>query len=57
MISNDQIKAYKSRLNALRKTIHIEEQKIKLRNEEELTLDPNFWNDSSKAEAVMRNIR
>ena len=57
MISNDQLKGYKSRLNALKKTIHIEEQKIKLRNEEELTLDPNFWNDSSKAEAVMRNIR
>jgi peptide chain release factor 2 len=57
MISSDQLKGYKSRLNALKKTIHIEEQKIKLRNEEELTLDPNFWNDSSKAQAVMRNIR
>lgn len=30
---------------------------IEISNEEEQTFDPNFWNDSKKAEAVMRSIR
>ena len=30
---------------------------IEIANEEEQTFDPNFWNDSKKAEAVMRSIR
>jgi len=30
---------------------------IEIANEEEQTFDPNFWNDSKKAESVMRSIR
>ncbi len=30
---------------------------IEITNEEELTFDPNFWNDSKKAEKIMRSIR
>jgi len=30
---------------------------IEISNEEEQTFDPNFWNDSKKAESVMKSIR
>ncbi len=30
---------------------------IEIANEEEQTFDPNFWNDSKKAEKVMRSLR
>lgn len=30
---------------------------IEIANEEEQTFDPNFWNDSKKAEQVMRSLR
>ncbi|MAX69779.1 MAG: peptide chain release factor 2 [Flavobacteriaceae bacterium] len=30
---------------------------IEISNEEEQTFDPNFWNDSKKAEQVMRSLR
>lgn len=30
---------------------------IEISNEEEQTFDPDFWNDSKKAEAVMKSLR
>jgi|TARA_B110000444_G_scaffold138294_1_gene129818 peptide chain release factor 2 len=57
MVSNDQLKDFKSRLRVLKNFIRPEERKVKLLNEEELTIDPNFWKDSARAELVMKNIR
>ena len=57
MVSNDQLKDFKSRLIVLKNFIRPDERKIKLQNEEELTIDPDFWKDSARAELVMKNIR
>ena len=39
MVSNDQLKDFKSRLRVLKNFIRPEERKVKLLNEEELTID------------------
>jgi len=57
MISQDEIKELNSRLEKLHTYLDIEEKKILIRNEEEKTADPDFWNDHDNAEKVMRKIR
>ncbi|MGB2232147.1 MAG: peptide chain release factor 2 [Flavobacteriaceae bacterium] len=57
MTTNDQIKDLVERLGALRRYLDIDAKTIEISNEEEQTFDPNFWNDSKKAEIVMRSIR
>ena len=57
MVSNDQLKDFRFRLTALKKFIRPDDRRMQLQNEEELTIDPDFWKDSSRAEVVMKNIR
>ncbi|MBT8325024.1 MAG: peptide chain release factor 2 [Winogradskyella sp.] len=57
MITSDQIKDLNTRLDKLRHYLDIDAKLIEISNEEEQTFDPNFWNDSKKAEMVMRSIR
>ncbi|MDH7912628.1 peptide chain release factor 2 [Winogradskyella sp. SYSU M77433] len=57
MITSDQIKDLNSRLDALRQYLDLDAKLIEISNEEEQTFDPNFWNDSKKAEQVMRSLR
>ena len=38
-------------------TFDIDAKLIEIQNEEEQTFDPNFWNDSKAAEAVMKSLR
>ncbi|MDG4715583.1 peptide chain release factor 2 [Winogradskyella marincola] len=57
MITSDQIKDLNSRLDILRQYLDLDTKLIEIANEEEQTFDPNFWNDSKKAEQVMRSIR
>ncbi len=35
----------------------IDAKRIEIQNEEEQTFDPNFWNDSKAAEAIMKSLR
>ncbi|MCP4054925.1 peptide chain release factor 2 [Mesoflavibacter zeaxanthinifaciens] len=57
MITTDQIKDLNKRLKSLRQYLDLDAKTIELRNEEEKTFDPNFWNDSKAAEQVMKSIR
>ncbi|RNC86321.1 MAG: peptide chain release factor 2 [Winogradskyella sp.] len=57
MITSDQIKNLNSRLDTLRQYLDLDAKLIEIANEEEQTFDPNFWNDSKKAEAVMKSLR
>ncbi|WP_397362848.1 peptide chain release factor 2 [Olleya sp. R77988] len=57
MITSENIKNLNTRLNTLRQYLDIDAKLIALQNEEEQTFDPNFWNDSKKAELVMKSIR
>ncbi|MBO3117560.1 peptide chain release factor 2 [Winogradskyella sp. DF17] len=57
MITSDQIKNLNTRLGKLRQYLDLDAKLIEISNEEEQTFDPNFWNDSKKAEQVMRSLR
>ncbi len=57
MITNDQLKDIQSRVTKLASYLNIEQKRIEITNEEEQVADPNFWNDSKKAELAMRNLR
>ena len=57
MITNDTVNALTERLEALKGYLNIETKMEDIREEEKHTQDPNFWNDSKEAEAVMKKIR
>lgn len=57
MVSTEQIKDFHERLKGLRSYLRLNEKRIQLANEEERTADPSFWEDSKKAEQVMKKIR
>ncbi|WP_417195639.1 peptide chain release factor 2 [Bizionia sp.] len=57
MITSDQIKDLKNRLEKLRHYLDVDAKLIEIQNEEEQTFDPNFWNDSKAAEAIMQSLR
>ncbi|MFH4965286.1 peptide chain release factor 2 [Gaetbulibacter sp. M235] len=57
MITQDQIKALKNRLDKLRHYLDVDAKLIEIQNEEEQTFAPNFWDDSKSAELVMKSLR
>ena len=57
MVNNEQIKTLNERIDALHKYLEIEKKLIEITNEEEKTFAPDFWDDSKKAESIMKEIR
>ncbi len=57
MINQDQLKDIKNRIDAIGEYLKIDEKKLQLQEEELKTQDPEFWNDSKKAEAQMKEIQ
>lgn len=57
MITQDQLKDLEKRLVDLYSYLKIEEKEMELQEDELKTQDPDFWNDSKKAEALMKKIR
>jgi len=57
MIRQDNLTGLEKRLEALRVYLDIDAKLIQIEEEEKQTHDPEFWNDSKKAELVMRQIR
>ena len=57
MITSDQVKDLKQRIDALKIHLNIDQKRIEVQNEEEKTFDPNFWNDPKEAELFMRSLR
>lgn len=57
MVNNEQIRNLSERIDALHKYLEIEKKLIEITNEEEKTFAPDFWDDSKKAEIIMKELR
>ena len=57
MINQDQLKEILKRISAIEDYLKISEKRSQLSEEELKTQDPDFWNDSKKAEEHMKSIR
>lgn len=57
MVNNEQVRNISERIEALYKYLDIERKLIEITNEEEKTFAPDFWDDSKKAEIIMKEIR
>ena len=57
MINQDQLKELRERIDKIGEYLKIEQKRVELQEEELKTQDPDFWNDSKKAEAQMKAIR
>ena len=57
MITQEQLKDITSRIQKLKSYLEIEKKLIEIANEEEKTVNPNFWNNPKEAEMVMKELR
>ena len=57
MINQDHIKEMRKRIEAIEGYLRIREKRTQLQEEELKTQDPEFWNDSKKAEEQMKAIQ
>ncbi|UNY97995.1 peptide chain release factor 2 [Zhouia spongiae] len=57
MVNSDQIKDLSARLDVLKKYLKIDAKLIEIANDEEKTLDPDFWNNPKEAEKFMQQLR
>ena len=56
MILAEQIRALEQRREALERCLDIEQKRIDLRNEEEKTQEPSFWDEPDKAREQLRRV-
>ena len=56
MVLTEQIKEMEARREALERCLDIEQKRIDLRNEEEKTQEPNFWDDPAVAREQLRKV-
>ena len=57
MITQDQLKDIATRIEKLKSYLEIDKKLIEIANEEEKTVNPDFWNDPKAAEIVMKELR
>ncbi len=57
MITQEQLKNVSERIHKLHSYLNIEQKLIEVSNDEEKTVDPNFWNNPKEAEAFMKELR
>jgi peptide chain release factor 2 len=57
MITQEQLKDITSRIQKLKSYLEIDKKLIEIANEEEKTVNPNFWNNPKEAEIVMKELR
>lgn len=56
-MTNENIAALHERLDNLKHFLQIDEKKMKIAQDEQTTLHPDFWNDSKKAEEILKEIK
>jgi peptide chain release factor 2 len=56
-VTNENIADIKSRLDNLERFLNIGERRMKVMQDEQTTMHPDFWSDSKKAEAVMKEYK
>ena len=52
MVTQDQLKDISLRVSKLRTYLEIDKKLIEISNEEELTANPDFWNNPKEAEVI-----
>ncbi len=57
MILNEHINKLQERVGKLKTYLDIDKKKIEISNEEEKTVNPDFWNNPKEAEIVMKTLR
>ncbi len=57
VITQEQLKPLKSRIEDLHKYLQIEKKKIEIANDEEKTVSPEFWDNPKEAEVFMKQLR
>jgi peptide chain release factor 2 len=57
MITQDQLKDIDTRIEKLKSYLEIDKKLIEIANEEEQTVDPDFWNNPKEAEILMKELR
>jgi peptide chain release factor 2 len=57
MITAEQIKELQSQVSKLKDYLQIEAKSIEIRNLEEKTFSPDFWNEPKAAEIIMKQLR
>ena len=57
MITQDQLKDIASRIEKLKSYLEIDKKLIEIANEEEKTVNPDFWNNPKEAEVLMKELR
>ena len=56
-MTNENIADIKSRIDNLERFLNIGERRMKIMQDEQNTMHPDFWSDPKKAEAVMKDIK
>ena len=57
MITQDQLKDITTRIEKLKDYLDIDKKLIEISNEEEKTVNPDFWNNPKEAEIFMKSLR
>jgi peptide chain release factor 2 len=57
MITQEQFKDIDTRIEKLKSYLEIDKKLIEIANEEEKTVDPDFWNNPKEAEVLMKELR
>lgn len=57
MATQEQIKNISERINKLKIYLNIDQKLIEISNDEEKTVNPDFWNNPKEAEAFMKELR
>jgi peptide chain release factor 2 len=57
MITQDQLKDISARIEKLKSYLEIDKKLIEIANDEEKTVNPDFWNDTKQAEMLMKELR
>ncbi|NND05431.1 MAG: peptide chain release factor 2 [Saprospiraceae bacterium] len=52
----EQLQDMKDRLGSLRRYLDIDNRLFSIREKEQLSLDPNFWDDPKKAESILKEM-
>ena len=56
-MTNDQLKELKDRLGLLRGYLDVDKRRFQIEDLTQQSLDPDFWNDSKRAEGIMKQLQ
>ncbi|MEN0005668.1 MAG: peptide chain release factor 2 [Bacteroidota bacterium] len=56
-MTTDQLRELKDRMVSLRRYLDVDERLIQIEEKTQLSLDPNFWSDSNRAESIMKILK